>query len=110
MKFYDKVGFAVTREVDPINHPGVYEDTIEEIYYVGELVTQISSRWITTQQINDDLNITNKISILADPFAERNFHAIKYIWFKGSRWKVTNVEVSRPRLILTTGGVYNGQN
>lgn len=108
MKFYDKVGFAVTEEVDPVNHPGMWEDHIKEIYYVGELVRNMDSRWISTQQVNEDLHINNKISILADPFAERNFHAIKYIWFKGTRWKVVSVEVDRPRLILTTGGEYNG--
>ena len=109
MKFYEKVGFAITEEVDPINHPGMWEDTIKEIYYVGDLVTPMTSRWILNQQINDDLRITNKLSIVADPFAERNFHAIKYIWFKGTKWKVISVEVDRPRLILTTGGIYNGE-
>ena len=107
MKFYDKVGFAVTEELDPDEHPGMWVDDIKEFYYVGELVRNLDSRWISTQQVNDDLRINNKISILADPFAERNFHAIKYIWFKGVRWKVISVEVNRPRLILTTGGEYH---
>ena len=108
MKFYDKVGFAVTEETDPVEHPGMWEDTIIEKYYVGELVRNIDSNWLTNQQINDDIKISQKISIVADPFAEQNFHAIKYIWFGGTRWKVTTVEVNRPRLILTTGGLYNG--
>lgn len=108
-KFYDKVGFAVTEEVDPINHPGVYKDTIHEEYYVGDLVYNMNSRWMDTSQALDDLRINNKISIIADAYAEQNFHAIKYIWYKGTRWKVVSVEVSRPRLILTTGGVYNGE-
>lgn len=106
-KVYEKVGFAITAEVDPINRPGIYEDTIQEEYYVGELVSNTSSRWIDTSQKMDDLRINNKISIIADAFAEQNFHAIKYIWYKGVKWKVVSVEVLRPRLILTTGGVYN---
>lgn len=107
-KIYEKVGFAITEETDPINHPGVYVDTIKEEFYVGDLVTNMSSRWMDTSQINKDLRINHKISIVADAFAENNFHAIKYIWYKGVRWEVTSVEVLRPRLILTTGGEYNG--
>lgn len=107
-KFYDKVGFAITEEVDPVNRPGIYVDTIKEYWYVGDLVYNMNSRWIDTSQLNPDLRINNKISIVADPFAYQNFHAIKYIWYNGVRWKVISVEVARPRLILTTGGEYNG--
>ena len=106
-KFYDKVGFAVTAEVDPINRPGIYEDTIHEEWYVGDLVVNMSSRWVDSTQKNEDLRINNKISIVADAYAERNFHAIKYIWYQGVKWKVVSVEVARPRLILTTGGEYH---
>ena len=108
-KFYEKVGFAITKEVDPINHPGMWEDVIEEHYYVGETVTNTTGRWILNQQINDDLRINNKLKILSDPFSDRYFSKIKYIWFKGVRWKVISIEVDRPRLILTTGGEYNGE-
>ena len=107
-KYYDKIGFAITLETDPINHPGVYEDTIKEEYYVGDLVANMNSRWMDTSQINKDLKINNKISIVADAFAENNFHAIKYLWYRGVKWEVISVEVLRPRLILTTGGKYNG--
>ena len=33
---------------------------------------------------------------------------MKYVEWMGTRWKVTNVVVQRPRLILTVGEVYNG--
>jgi hypothetical protein len=54
------------------------------------------------------LAINNQISIVADPFANQNFHSMKYVEFMGTRWKITNVDVQYPRLILTMGGVYNG--
>jgi len=106
-KFYDKVGFAITTEVDPVNRPGIYEDVLTERYYVGDLVVNMNSRWIDTTQKLDDLRINNKISIVSDPFSDQNFYAIKYIWYRGVRWKVVSVEVLRPRLILTTGGEYH---
>ena len=58
---------------------------------------------------NDDLTVNNQISIIADPFAYQNFHSMKFVELYGARWKIKNVEVKYPRLILTVGGVYNGQ-
>ena len=58
--------------------------------------------------INDDININNSISIVADPYAYENFHNMRYAILEGVKWKITNVEINRPRLILTIGGVYNG--
>ena len=59
--------------------------------------------------INDNLNISNEFSIIADPFAYENFQNMRYIVFMGAKWKITSVEVQYPRLILTVGGVYNEQ-
>ena len=37
-----------------------------------------------------------------------HFFAIRYVKWAGTRWKVDDVEVKRPRLKLTLGGVWNG--
>ena len=60
-----------------------------------------------SDKVNDDINISNEISIIADPFAYQNFHAMRYVEFMGAKWKISSVEVQYPRLILTVGGVYN---
>lgn len=103
-KFYGIVGYGETKEI----RPGVWSEDITERYYYGDVLT-FNSRWESGGQVNDDLNINNKISIVADPFACQNFHMIRYIEWIGTKWKVTNAELSYPRLILTMGGVYNGQ-
>ncbi|MCM1224006.1 MAG: hypothetical protein NC548_57095, partial [Lachnospiraceae bacterium] len=59
---------------------------------------------------NDDISIANEISIVADPFANENFYSMRYVVFRGAKWKISNVEVQYPRLILTIGGVYNDDN
>ena len=46
-------------------------------------------------------------SIVADPFAHENFGSIRYAEFGGVKWKVTDVKVQYPRLILTFGGIYH---
>ncbi len=103
-KFYGPIGFAENVKTAP----GVWESSIVERKYYGDLLNNVRMLQ-NSGQINDDINIANKISILADPYAKQNFHAIQYIEFMGTKWKVSNVSVEYPRLILTIGGVYNGK-
>lgn len=102
-KFCGSVGFGQT--VDKGN--GVWEEVVVERTYRGD-VTRRSTKWQGAEQLNDDLNVNHHISIVADPYAYEHFYAIRYVWWMGARWKVTSVEVQRPRLILVIGGVYNG--
>lgn len=103
-KVYVKVGYADTVETAP----GVLEEQITERDYYGELLRN-SRRLQTASQVNDDINISNEISILSDPYAIQNFHSIRYVEFMGTKWKVPTGEVQYPRLILSLGGVYNVQ-
>lgn len=102
-KFYGVVGYGYTEETTP----GVYEEVLTEKKYYGD-VERNTHRWDNGQSLNDNLNINHHISIVADEFAYKHIGAIRYLIWMGTRWKVTNVEVQRPRLILSIGGVYNG--
>ena len=103
-KFYGAIGFMQTEETSP----GVYiEDIVERCYY-GDLVRN-TRRLQSGDKINDNIDISNEISIVADPYANKNFHTMRYAIFMGAKWKITNVEVQYPRLILTLGGIYNGE-
>ncbi len=102
-KFYGPIGYAETVETAP----GVWEEKITERMYYGELVRN-TRRLQTADQLNDNINVANEISVLADPFASENFHLMKYVGFMGTKWKITGVEVQYPRLILSVGGLYNG--
>lgn len=101
-RWFGKIGFGATVETKP----GVWDEQIVERSYYGDLLRN-SRRLQTSDKVNDDLNISNEISIVADPYANENFHAIRYASFMGSKWKVTDVEVQYPRLILTLGGLWN---
>lgn len=101
-KFYGAVGYAVEKEISP----GVYKNLITTHNYYGDVLRN-SRQYQTSGNLNDNLNVSNEISIIADPFAYENFYAIKFIEFMGVKWKVTNIEVKYPRLILSIGGVYN---
>lgn len=105
-KFFGKIGYSVETETKP----GVWVNQITTRDYIGDIVRN-ASRWNpTSDSINDDLTINNQISIIADPFATENFHSMKYVEWMGTKWKITNVEVQYPRLLLSIGGVYNGDN
>jgi len=103
-KFYGVIGYAETSETSP----GVWTEGVTERNYSGDVIKN-SSRWQRGGSLNDDLVVNHQISILADPFAYENFYAMRYIRWMGACWKITNVDVQRPRLILTIGGVYNGE-
>lgn len=98
------IGFAQQQEV----RPGVWEDQITERGYSGDLVRNTRNVQ-QTQDLNDSVSLSNQISIIADAYANANFFAMRYVTFMGTRWKVTSVEVQYPRLILSIGGVWNGE-
>lgn len=103
MRFYGKVGYGVTVETAP----GVWEDVITEFSYFGNVVRNTLT-FQDGESVNNDLSVSNSISIVADAYANEHFFAIRYVEWGGSLWTVSSVEVQRPRLLLRLGGVYNG--
>lgn len=101
-KFYGSIGYATTSELGP----GVWGEVITTREYYGDIIKNVS-QYRNSGSLNDNLNIANKFSIVADPYAYENFHSMKFIEYMGARWKITDVEEQFPRLILTVGGIYN---
>ena len=88
--------------------PGVWEDdVINERLYYGELIRN-RKLYQNSGGVNDDINLSNQISIIADPFVMQNFQHMKYVEIANVKWKISDIEVQYNRLILTIGGVYNG--
>lgn len=102
-KFYGEIGYVTTVETAP----GVSTEVSTKRNYFGDVLKN-TRRLETGESINDNINISNTISIVADLFAYQHFHEIKYVNWMGALWKITNVDVQRPRLLLTVGGIYNG--
>lgn len=105
-KFYGKIGFAT--ECDE-TVAGVYQEDYTEREYYGDLLRNNRSLQ-SADQVNDDITISNEISIVADPYARDHFYAMRYVCFMGAKWKVAKVEVQYPRLILSLGGVFNAKS
>lgn len=106
-KYYGKVGFAIAKE-EPVGSGNWYDDITERLYF-GDLIRNQSSWRGNSYGPNDDLQVNHRISLIGDQFAYENCANIKYVEWMGALWKVTSVEVEHPRLILTFGGVWNGE-
>lgn len=103
-KFYGAIGYIseVESAVD------VTENQPIERMYKGDLVRN-NRRLDNGENINDNVSISNQISIIADPYANNHIFDMRYVKWRGTAWKVTSVDVEPPRLVLTLGGIYNGE-
>lgn len=105
-KFCGKIGFEETVETAP----SVYVEQITEKTYYGDVIRN-TRRLDGGSQINDNVRISNTISIVADPYARFHFHSIRYVEWMGSKWKVESIDASTPpRLNLELGGLYTTQD
>lgn len=104
-KYCGNIGYADLVETEP----GVWAEGIVPRLYYGDTIID-NRRLQSSENVNDNVNISNRISIVADPYANQNIYKIRYAEYQGAKWKVSNVEVQRPRIILTLGEVYNGDS
>ncbi len=102
-KFYGAIGYITTVETTP----GVWKEVSEEKNYTGDILKD-NRKWQAGGNLNDNLTISNTISIIADQFAYQNFSAFRYVNWLGTKWKIESIDVQRPRMTLYIGGVYNG--
>lgn len=107
-KYCGKVGFATTAEIPADS--GIFKEVITlKGPYHGDRLDD-TGRMVLTDNINTDIKITNRISIIADPYAIQNFHSIRFAIYMGSKWKVSSVQNAYPRLILNLGELWNGED
>ena len=103
MKWYGTIGFH--EEIE--DAPGIFLPTIVPKQFYGDVMRR-SWREAQGDKINADLHISNKLSVVADPYLQNNFHKIAYVTFGGAKWTVSDVEQDpdRPRLNLSIGSLY----
>lgn len=101
-RFAGKIGFVRTVEKEG----SVWEEETIEKAYKGDIVRD-ARRWDKPTEVNDDLTISNEITIVADSYMWNNWAFIKYVVWNNVKWKVNYIEINRPRIRLTLGGIYN---
>ena len=103
-RFFGKVGYIRTED----DGTGIAREVVTVREYYGDVNSNVR-RWEHQQQsANDDLSLSNNISILADAFAYDNIEAMKWVEYNGTKWRITSVDVNYPRITLYFGGVWNG--
>lgn len=107
-KFFGKLGFCSTVE-ETINGVGngVWKNVVTERPYYGDVIKR-SYRYSTPEKVNNDVDISNEISIVQDEYAISHLSNLVYVEWLGTRWKVSNIAIEYPRMTLSLGGVYNG--
>ena len=104
-RFCGQVGYIETIE----SAPGVWTEKETVRKHTGEVLTS-SRRYENGTSINDNLVMSSRLSIVADGYAKDHFSFIKWVELWGVKWKVTNIEVQFPRLILSFGGVWSAED
>lgn len=105
-KWCGKIGFAISKKVP--GRGNTYVDEIVEKQFYGDIIRN-TRRWESGESINDNLTISNSISVIADSFVIENLQCMKYIEFCGAFWKINSIDIQLPRLILGIGGAWNGE-
>lgn len=102
-RFCGIIGYVKTEETTP----GVWVEITKERRYTGDILKD-TRQWSNGDKVNEDLVLNNTISIVADSYAYDNLYSMRYIEWMGTKWKIIGIEIQRPRLVLTIGGIYNG--
>jgi len=77
-KFHGKVGYGETVEASP----GVNVDLIVEHWFYGDVVRN-TRQLREGENLNQDLAVSNSISIVASAYAREHFFAIRYVEWAG---------------------------
>lgn len=102
-RFSGKIGYVEHRE----SSPGIWTEVIVERQYYGDLMRH-SRRWSSSDSINDNITFSQEISIVADPYLFSNTNNMRYVIFRGIKWKINSFEMNYPRVRITTGEEYHG--
>lgn len=105
MKYSGMVGYGIQEEVAP----GIWRERIVERKYLGDVVQTAWHSQAAASTLNDNPSLNCQIEIVADAFAWANYGNIRYVVYENSKWKVSSIQVRRPRLILNFGSIYNDQ-
>lgn len=97
------VGYGQQVEVEP----GVWDTEDKEVMMKGDLLRQNAN--IQDSGINDKVSLNHRVSLIGDAYAFDNYYNMKWVTVNGFKWAVSAIELQRPRLIVTLGGIWNGE-
>ena len=100
-RWYGEIGYKENVETAP----GVWEEQIVPYNATGDM-NSLSRTIRNSGGINDNGEIGMELSIVGDPYALSHFSNMRYAKYMGVKWKIRNVSVQYPRLVLSLGEEY----
>lgn len=98
----------VTYVTQAETRPGVWTEVVEQHFMKGDMLRKGSS-FQNGDKVHSDVSLNHRVSLVADDYALGNYYDIKRLEVDGKQWVVESIEIQRPRIIVTLGGLYNGE-
>jgi hypothetical protein len=102
-KFSGLVGYVTQEE----QVPGVWSPVEKTAMMKGDVI-RLSSTYQDNGKVNSDMSLNHRVSLIGDAYAFENYFKLKWVDFNGLRVEINSIEMQRPRIIITLGGVWNG--
>lgn len=102
-KFAGLVGYVTQEETVP----GVWSPVDNPRMMKGDVIRQVSN-YQDDGKVNGNITLNHRVSLIGDAYAFGNYYNIKWIELDGYKWEISSVEISRPRIIVSLGGLWNG--
>lgn len=102
-KFSGLVGYVTQSETSP----GVWSSVENPIMMKGDIIRQ-SSNSQNDDKVNSDISLSHRVSLVGDAYAFGNYYNIRWVEINGLKWEISSIEIQRPRIIVSLGGIWNG--
>jgi len=86
--------------------PDAWTPSIKEKSYVADVIRDYK-QWKPGESINDTIDIQSRFQIVLDDYLQVNQAQLKYVTYGGVKWRVRSINLIRPRIEISVGGVYN---
>ena len=86
--------------------PGTWVDKTTEIPLAATILRNSSSYQGNQLSVNDTVRLNHRMSVRFSETLLGLSPAVRYVVWRASKWKVTNIDIERPNMILTLGGPY----
>lgn len=101
-RFFGQVGYVT--QVETV--PGVWQNLEKVRKMKGDIIRQNSNNR-GSSQLHDDVVLNHRISLIGDAYCFDNYFNLKWVKMDTKKWKVVGVEIQRPRIIVSLGGLWN---
>lgn len=102
-KFSGLVGYVTQSETSP----GVWSSVENSNMMKGDIIRQSSNNQ-NDDKVNSDVTLSHRVSLLGDAYSFNNYYNIRWIEIHGQKWEISSIEIQRPRIVVTLGGIWNG--